>query len=63
MGKPGINERFNKLLLLKKNIVSIQSILFLTCYAAQTQNIEMIFLFIKYTIKVVRKMGSTDYTI
>ena len=50
-------------LLLKENVQSIQSVLFsFTCYTAPTQK-RFSISFIEYTIKVVRKLSSTDHTI
>ena len=48
------------LLLLKENFLRIQSsVLFFTCYTAQTQKVFLLF-FIKYTIKVVRNVSRID---
>ena len=57
-----INERYNDFLLLRENILSIQSgLLFL--HAILKKYKMFLGFFIEYTIKVARQVSSTDHTI
>ena len=55
-----INERYNEFLLLKKNILSIQSVL-LYLYAMLDK--KVLYFLIEHTTKVAWKVSSTDHTI
>ena len=57
-----INERYNEFLLLKENILNIESVLlFYMLYSSRTN--KFLYFFLEYTIKFVRKVSSTDDTI
>ena len=55
-----INQRYNEFLL-KENILSIQSVLFLHAILHKRKNLSLFF--IEYTIKVGRKVSSTDHAV
>ena len=57
------SKRYNDFLLLKENVLSIQSV-FLSFYMLQYANTKTFpHFFIEYIIKVVRKVSSTNHTI
>ena len=57
-----LHERYDEFLLLKENILSNQSVLFIKCYIAKTGTSFSIFL-MEYTNKVLKKLSCKDHTI